>query len=345
MTDLSVALDGPPVPPAARVRFYSPDEWEEFIREWATALPEDYVQIKRLGGAGDKGADIAAFRTDRQFEGSWDCFQAKHYKEPLGFSVAAPEMLKVFVSVLDGAYSLPDSYQFLAPRGLSTPFNMMISRPTTVRATFLGRLVEGDALVKELDKATLESVRALAADTDFAMFRSVELLDALSTHSRTRWHAARFATSLPARGDSEDPPADYTPKEARYLQHLLAVYVERRPDVITDLASVAGVPHLSKHLQRQRVSFYRAESLKIYARDAVPAGTFEKLQEDIHAGVIDVAESDHPNGYARLGQVLAQAGSLDLNRHKLIDVTDISDRHGVCHQIANDDQLTWVAKA
>lgn len=65
----SVALDGPPVPAVARIRLYSPDEWEDFIREWATALDESYVQIKRLGGAGDKGADIAAFKTDRQFEG------------------------------------------------------------------------------------------------------------------------------------------------------------------------------------------------------------------------------------------------------------------------------------
>ena len=55
--DPSVALEGPPVSPAGRIRLYSPDEWEEFIREWATALPQTYVQIKRLGGAGDKGAE------------------------------------------------------------------------------------------------------------------------------------------------------------------------------------------------------------------------------------------------------------------------------------------------
>lgn len=30
------ALPGPPVPPAHRIYFYSPDEWEVFITEWAT---------------------------------------------------------------------------------------------------------------------------------------------------------------------------------------------------------------------------------------------------------------------------------------------------------------------
>ncbi|MGQ0837937.1 ABC-three component system protein [Actinokineospora sp.] len=258
----SVALDGPPVPPVGRIRLYSPDEWEEFIREWATAVEEDYVQIKLLGGAGDRGTDIVGFKSDRQFEGPWDCFQAKHYERPLSFSVAAAEMLKVFVSVIEGAYSLPDTYQFLAPKGLSTRFNMLISNPTTLRESFLALLVEGEPQVKKLNGDTLDAVRKLAAGTDFARFRSVEVLDALSTHSRTRWHAARFATSLPARGDSEAPPDEYTSGEARFLQQLLAVYAERHPDEITTLGSVAGVPKVSRHLQQQRVRFFRAESLK-----------------------------------------------------------------------------------
>lgn len=99
---------------------------------------------------------------------------------------------------------------------------------------------------------------------------------------------------------------------------------------------------MSRHLQRQRKSFFRAESLRAYSAGAVPPGTFEKLQDDIHQGVIDVADGDHPDGYTRLCQVLAQVGSLDLSRHKLIAVTDIDDRKGVCHQLANDDRLTWV---
>lgn len=341
----SVALDGQPVHPIARIREYSPDEWEEFIREWATALPEAYVQIKRLGGAGDKGADIAAFKTAWQFEGPWDCFQAKHYKDPLSFGVAASEILKVFVSVLGGAYSLPDSYNFLAPRGLSTQLNMLVSKPTELRTKFLGRLVKDDPLVKGLDADGIQSVRDFAAGVDFVMFKSVEPQDALATHSLTRWHADRFATALPARGASAAPPEEYTPDEARYLQQLVAVYSEQHPDKVTDLDSVAVVPRLSRHLQRQRVSFFRAEALKGYAREAVPPGTFEKLQKDIYDGVIDIAERDHPDGFTRLSEVLTGVGQLDLSRHKLITVAEIDDRKGVCHQLANDDRLNWMGEA
>jgi hypothetical protein len=95
---------------------------------------------------------------------------------------------------------------------------------------------------------------------------------------------------------------------------------------------------------RQRISFYKAESLRVYARDSVPPGTFNKLQDDIYSGVIDTAEANHPNGYVRLSSVLSQVGQLDLNRHKLIAVSDIDDRKGICHQLANADRLTWVVQ-
>jgi hypothetical protein len=305
----SVALDGPQIAPAALIRLYSPVEWETFVREWATELEPDYVQIKQLGGPGDKGLDVAAFKTDRQLEGPWDCFQAKHYESPLGFAVAAAEMFKVFTSVIEGFYTLPDTYQFLAPRGLSTPFNLLVSRPEALRERFLGRLSENDTLVKEMNQATLGAVRELAAATDFAMFKSVEVHDAVSTHSRTRWHAARFATALPTRGPDEAPPREYAPLEARYLEQLVEVYAERHPDKIGSLESVAGIPRLSRHLHQQRVRFFRAESLKKYSAGAVPPGTFEKLQDDIHAGVVDIVQADHPDGYTRLGQVLTRARS------------------------------------
>lgn len=95
------ALPGSPVPPAHRIYFYSPDEWEVFITEWATGVAVSYRQIKQLGGSGDRGVDVAAFKTDRGLEDAWDCFQAKHYDGSLTVSDAFPEMLKIFHGVVD----------------------------------------------------------------------------------------------------------------------------------------------------------------------------------------------------------------------------------------------------
>ena len=39
---------GPIVSPANRVKLYSPNEWEEFIKEWAESLKSDYCHVERL---------------------------------------------------------------------------------------------------------------------------------------------------------------------------------------------------------------------------------------------------------------------------------------------------------
>ena len=101
------SLPGSPVSPAHRIYFYSPGEWEVFITEWATGLAVSYRQIKRLGGPNDRGVDVAAFKTERGLEDSWDCFQAKHYADSLTLSDAIPEILKLFRGVIDAYYVLP----------------------------------------------------------------------------------------------------------------------------------------------------------------------------------------------------------------------------------------------
>lgn len=339
-----VTLSGPPVAPQGRIQLYSSDEWEEFIREWVTGLQTDYVQVKRFGGTGDKGADVAAFKSEHGLEGPWDCFQGKHYAQALTFSDAAPEILKVFLSVTDGFCQFPDSYQFLAPKGCGTRLNRLLSQPAALKGKFIEQLAAGQALVADIEADKLAAVRELAEQTDFSRFKSVELLDALAVHRRTPYHSARFGAALAARPAHQAPPADVAEHEARYVEHLLAVYAERHPEQDFETHSLSASATVGRHFRRQRESFYKAESLRLYARDSVPPGTFDKLQDDIYAGVIDTVEADHGGGYARLTSVLSQVGQLDLNRHTLITVSDIDDRKGICHQLANADRLIWVRR-
>ena len=66
-----------------RVRTFSPDDWEEFVEEWATSLDGSYKKVRRFGGAGDLGVDIAGFCTYQGFQGAWDNYQCKRYDHPL----------------------------------------------------------------------------------------------------------------------------------------------------------------------------------------------------------------------------------------------------------------------
>lgn len=336
------SLSGPPLSPAQYIYFYDPDEWEKFIREWATGLSNSYVQIKLMGGPNDRGVDVAAFKTKRGFEGAWDCYQGKHYAEPLKWSQAFPEMLKVLRSVLERHYILPDRYAFLAPRGCGMHLNRLLSKPTALRDQFMTQLAKGSGPASHLDPELIKQVRALAEETDFALFQSVELPDALETHRATRYHVARFGAPVPPRPEHRLPPGEIAVHEARYLAQLIEVYTEKAPAETFVAETLSSHRRFGPHFQRQRESFYSAEALRMYARDSVPPGTFESLKADVFSGVIEIAETSHPSGMDRLTSVLTTSGQLDLSRHALVSVSTIRDRQGICHQLANEDRLTWV---
>ncbi len=335
-------LSGPPVSPQQRVFFYSPDEWEKFIVEWASGLKESYQQIKQLGGPGDQGVDIAAFKTVNGFEGGWDCYQAKHYARDLSFKDAVPEMMKVFHGVVSGHYCMPDRYVFVSPRGCGSTFNRLLSKPSELQKKFIETLKKRSVSVNKYDDQTLDSIREFANDANFSMFRSLELSEMLETHRSTPYYAARFGTPLPKRPPVKQAPKNPKANESVYIRKLLDVYREKAPGACSDIASVSGHPVYGKQFQRHREDFYSAEALRLYARESVPPGTYEKLQEDVHSGVIETAEGEFVTGLARLQAVLSQSGQLDLSAHALIAQSTIKDRKGICHQLANDDKLTWV---
>jgi hypothetical protein len=96
----------------------------------------------------------------------------------------------------------------------------------------------------------LEAARALAEQTDFARFKSVELLDALAVHRRTHYYSARFGTALAARPAHQRPPDDVAEHEARYVEQLLAVYAERRSSQNSETHTLAANPTVGRHFRR-----------------------------------------------------------------------------------------------
>lgn len=343
--DSSLA-SGPFVPamtPSQQISHYSPADWETFITEWLTGLKKSFYQVKRLGGPGDKGVDVAAFKTEREFEGAWECYQAKHYKDSLTFSDAFPEMLKIFQGVLDEEYCFPERYVLVSPKGCGLTLNRLLSKPTEHRKKFLEKLNEEKNVAKICDSSTLERIRELVKKTDFSCFRSLELHEMLDVHRKTPYYSMRFRTELPARPPIGQPTATPSRSETTYVAKLIEVYREQDPASCFDVSSVVSHVKHGRHFQRQRECFYSAEALRLYARDSVPDGTYERLQDDVYNGVIETMEKDYPSGLERLRGVLIQAGQLDLGAaHALISRSTIKDRYGICHQLANLDRLTWM---
>lgn len=337
------AEHGPRLAPRKVIQTYDPDEWEIFIEEWAAGLAPKYTRVQRFGGAGDRGVDVAGFKTAQGFEGEWDCFQGKHYDKSLTPSIAWPEMLKVFLlPVRNPLYTLPSSYSFIAPRGLATSLGHLISTPTELKKKFLEQVVSGNAKpFKDLDEASRAAVLSLAKVTDFSIFGSIEVLTLIHQHALTPYHAARFGGGLPNRPAAASPPAEVLSGEMVYVRKLVDAYQERF-DTVDSIPAAEAHDWTGRHLQRQRESFFRAEALRGFARDSVPPNTFEGLQNELYDAVVETAEAPHADGLERLRQTLDRAVSAQLSANALIQVTEPADRRGICHQLSNEDRLTWV---
>lgn len=335
---------GIPVPKAIRVKNFSPDDWEDFIEEWSTSLEDSYVKVRRFGGSGDYGVDIAGFCTDNGFEDTWDNYQCKRYAHPLRPSDIWVELGKIIYYSYIGEYTPPRKHYFVASLGVGTTLEKLLNKPTELREKFKenweGHCKSGITSTKEIELS--EKLLSYVDAFDFTIFSSKSHVELIEAHSHTGFHAVRFGGGLPIRPVPEAPPVVPTSSESRYIRQLLDAYGDHLGSPLQDMSALVEHSMLEKDFRRQRERFYHAEALRNFARDTVPEGTFDDLQDEVYHGVVDVADSTHPNGYERMKATVAQASSVASTANPLTSVTKSQDRQGICHQLANEDRLKWV---
>ncbi|WP_235169651.1 ABC-three component system protein [Rhodococcus erythropolis] len=335
-------LAGPKLTPRQIIRFYSPDEWEIFIREWVTALKKDYWQIKRHSGAGDRGLDVIGLVTAQGLRGEWDCYQCKHYAEPLFPGDAFAEMAKIMLGVAEDAFTYPRSYFFVAPMGAGMSLERMISDPKELKDKFLEKLSDIKSPINSWKSDRIAKVLKIAKDADYSIFESAQLDDIVDEHRGTPYFNARFGGVLNERPPTAPIPTGLQTAETGYIEQLLKVYKEKSGNPEMTLESVKLAVWYREHLNRQRTSFFSAESLRTFARDNVPAGTYDSLKDEVYEGVVEVEQDDsHVDGISRLNKVLSAASAMKVDENALIIVWRQLDRKGICHQLANENRLTW----
>ena len=337
------ALQGMRFPPQQQILLYSPGEWENFVHEWAHyTLKGSYVQVQRLTGAGDRGIDVAGFIDADKLQGVWDNYQCKHYDHSLYPSDIWVEVGKMLWYSFQKEFLPPRRYYFVAPRGIGTTLNAFIANKPKFKAE----------LLKNWDRYCRNEIRGTGPIAmegefqdyvnafDFSIFDAKTPLDLVSEHSTCPYHAARFGGGLRARMMPDPPPEDIAEKESRYVEQLMEAYSDHTKETVS-LGEISKWPKLKSHFLRQREGFYHAESLRVFARDSVPNGTFEALQEDIFRGVIDTHDEPHPDGYDRVRAVTKAARDMQITANALITRSSPTDRDGICHQLANEDRLRW----
>jgi len=339
----SQVILGPSIPPQQRLLTYSPDQWEDFVHEWVHyCLKKSYMQVQRFSGAGDMGIDVVGFVDDQRLEGVWDNYQCKHYNHGLTPGDAWPELGKIIWYSFKGEYVIPRRYYFVSPWGSGTKLSRLLGNVTKLREELIANW---DKNVKGAITSTQEvpldaALRAYVDTFDFSIFVAKTSLQLVDDHRATPVHAARFGGGLPPRPVAGKPPADVASAESRYVTQLLGAYGEHIGTPVTDPSGLAQ-PKLKEHFRRQREAFYEAESLRVFARDTVPPGTFESLQDDIYDGVIDTHDSDHADGFQKVCAVTKAARDMQIVANALIFCANPKDRDGICHQLVNEERLQW----
>ena len=335
-------MSGIPIPAIERIRLLNARQWEEFVLEWVDALRQKYDRVERCGGSGDMGRDVIGFRRDDPQR--WDNYQCKHYRTSLKPTDIWIEIGKVVHYSMQGAYTLPESYFFVAPQGVGTKLSNLLRDPEELRAELLANWERycKDHISSTFEVPLDDPVRAYIDGMDFSLFQAIPPLSIIDDHSKTRWHVARFGGGLPARRTHEPPPSTPGPNESRFIRQLLDAYGDHTGHNIEAPEDLAIKPDLREHFGRARVEFYSAEALRLFSRDTLPPGEFERLHEDFLHGIADQLEASHPDGFRRVEAVLGRARVLPVNDHPLASRVSQKDRGGICHQLANEDQVTWV---
>ena len=336
-------LYGPPISPIKRVRLYSADEWEEFTTEWVDCCLKGYREIVRFSGSGDRGVDVAGFVDDIGFHGIWDGFQCKHYSRPLSPSDAKLEIGKVLWYSFNGEYKAPRSYTFITPCGIGTKLNNQLKHVALLKSDLIStwdKVCRKE--ITDTQEIALEgNLLKYVEDFDFSIFRGKQPLTIIEEHRASPFHLARFGGGFPARPQPMLPPSDIATTESRYVEQLLRAYLDHIKEPIKVPNDLRKWPVLNGHFTRQREAFYHAETLRVFVRDKVEPGTYERLQDEVFSGVIDTSEDEYDDGFERVKAVVKAAQDMQLIANPIAPIAETQDRHGICHQLANEDRLKW----
>jgi hypothetical protein len=335
---------GLPIPKTTRIRQFSPEEWADFLEEWASSLKDRYASVLQFSGAGDKGIDIAGFLKGTTFDGGWDNYQCKHYSHALRPSDVWIEIGKVVFYSFNQEYPPPGSYFFVAPRGTGTTLSRLLSQPERLRAEFFENWEQycRDQLTESGPLELTGPLRTYAEKFDFGIFKSLSITKLIQQHAATPFHAVRFGGGLPPRHSTPAPPGEIQAHESRYVQKLYEVYSEDKQHNLVSLDDLKQFADVEEDFWRQRERFYSAEALRNFARDSVPPGTFEAVKEEAFHGVIDTCNATHSSGLTRMRETLNRSTMLSFSASPLFSVISAVDKQGMCHQLANEDRLFWM---
>lgn len=341
-------LTGLSIPPIDRMKVFSAEQFEDFVREWGVGFlmkNKRYVEVKKCSGAGDMGRDVIGVLSEDQY----DNYQCKHYDTPLAPTDIYLEVGKLIYYTNKGEYSLPRKYYFISPQGIGAKLNNFFENSTKFKEElFLNWDKYCKASITSTGDVILDRrMKKYIEELDFKIFKGYDPQQLIEEHRTTAYFAARFGGGLQKKRNKRVTlPNTIEPNESVYTSQLFEAYSDFSGKKISKREDLFFNNELVLHFDRQRESFYSAEALNQFSRDSISPGIdyFQDLKSEFYRGVIDVVNEDYPDGYRRVRATTNFAKILQIDSSPLIPELCIIDREGICHHLANEEKLLWVRK-
>ena len=332
------------IPPLQRIKSFSPDEFEEFVSEWAISCAKTrYKDVYRIGGSGDKGRDVIGEYED----GGFDYYQCKRYGGKLAPSQFWIEFGKLCYFVYSQDIPMPKKYYIIASQGIGSSLLRLIKSPEEIRA---GLKKEWDSkcrndIVKGEKIELTGSFAKFVDEFDFSIVDTYSIEKIIEEHRHTNYFYFRFGGQIkPRRKIVIQPPTNFDANELIYIQKLLEVYSDYVGKE-TDITELEKYTKLYKDFCRHRFSFYSAESLKRNIRDIFTnENEFNKLKDEMLSGIISYTLDNFENNFSKLCKVSHESTKVNLS----ISIVDRElnfvcndDKKGLCQHLANDGEIDW----
>lgn len=331
--------------PYKRMKLFDPDEYEKFTQSWIYGCRKKlYKSVENYGKSGDKGRDIVGYKKD----GEWDNYQCKNFAKALSPSTIQLEVGKLIYYTQKGEYEKPSMYYFVSPKGISNDSRDLLNDSNKLKEVMIEKwdTVCSKKITKTKVVKMNNTLKEYIDKFNFRIFSSIDNDQMINELKGTKYYSMFFGGgfSKPRKG-SFNTPEEIQQEEHKYISCLLAVYSEFNDEEIHNIDALINFKDDFKHFREQRIHYYSAESLKIYARDSLPTnGHFDKLKEDLYWAISTILRERHDNGYACLGAVQKHVSTIDFSSNILNNVLRTRDRLGICHHLSNDGEVEWVKK-
>jgi hypothetical protein len=248
-----------PITPEQRVVLMNADQWEDFILECCEQqrIENKYVLVKKLGGTGDKGRDIAAYLKFPPKAGEWDMYQAKAYQNSLAPSDLLADLAKFIFNVFNKTYTMPRNYYICGTRDVGTTLFTMLEHPDKLREWILEKWKEKDGNFVTFKQKLTPKLETFIKTFDVKVIKEMKVSSLLAIHSRSSKHWAQFG-ALPLSVPEVPVPDNPSTEEQVYVAEILRAYEDCEK---CKVSSVEEIPKKhNTHFENCRRQFYYAEA-------------------------------------------------------------------------------------